>query len=54
MRKGILCMVFFFASQMFAEIQDDNFELEQVYQFEEVSESAKKDSKVKKRRSNLN
>ncbi len=39
-------MVFFFASQMFAEIQDDNFELEQVYQFEEVSESAKKDSKV--------
>lgn len=46
MRKGILCMVFFFASQMFAEIQDDNFELEQVYQFEEVSESAKKDSKA--------
>lgn len=48
MRKGILCMVFFFASQMFAEIQDDNFELEQVYQFEEVSESAKKDSKAQR------
>ncbi|CAM3372289.1 TolC family protein [Helicobacter labetoulli] len=46
MRKGILCMVFFFASQMFAEIQDDNFEPEQVYQFEEVSESAKEDSKA--------
>lgn len=41
-------MVFFFASQMFAEIQDDNFELEQVYQFEEVSESAKKDSKAQR------
>ncbi len=39
-------MVFFFASQMFAEIQDDNFEPEQVYQFEEVSESAKEDSKA--------
>lgn len=41
-------MVFFFVSQMFAEIQDDNFELEQVYQFEEVSESAKKDSKAQR------
>lgn len=36
MRKSIVCIAFVFASQMFAEIQNDNFESEKVYRFEEV------------------
>lgn len=36
MRKGIVCIAFVFASQMFAEIQNDNFESEKVYRFEEI------------------
>lgn len=43
MRKSILCVAFCLASQMFAEIQNDDFELEKVYQFEEITESAKDD-----------
>lgn len=36
MRKSIVCIAFVFASQMFAEIQNDNFESEKVYRFEEI------------------
>ena len=36
MRKSIVCIAFVFASQMFAEIQSDNFESEKVYRFEEI------------------
>lgn len=36
MRKSIVCIALVFASQMFAEIQNDNFESEKVYRFEEI------------------
>lgn len=53
MRKSILCMAFFLVSQMFAEIQNDNFEPKKVYRFEEVSESAREDSQAQKDAQNL-
>ncbi|BDB64908.1 membrane protein [Helicobacter cinaedi] len=45
MRKSIVCIAFVFASQMFAEIQNDNFESEKVYRFEEI-ESTKDDIQI--------
>lgn len=45
MRKSIVCIAFVFASQMFAEIQNDNFESEKVYRFEEI-ESTKDDLQI--------